>query len=265
MQALITWFNDPLVQSVVISPFVGAVLGILFAGLNNVPPSNAPVTVQQTIIVFKQTIVVHQNGQSSSSSNDVWAYFFGFALIVVGVTWGYSRYFDEILGYWLSGLFSCTTFILSAGIASAIRHQYSNPEWVWYIFVPVIAVGFGFYLLHLAQLGIIPNAREVAQKHSFLDFYLNALKNEHRMWLLFQIIGVFLGIVAGMAATLRSVYYLALMNQRANGALHAIWHFLARITYFSSRKEGIFLILLASGISYILLSGVAYKFWERGG
>lgn len=265
MQALATWFNDPLVQSVVISPLVGAILGVLFAGLNSAPSSSAPATVQQTTIVFKQTIVVSQGGRRSSSSDDAWGYLFAFVAVVAGITWGYSRYAEEILGYWLSGLFSCTAFILSAGVASAMRGQFSSSEWAWYIFAPIIAVSFSFYLLHLAQLGIVPGAREAAQRHGFFDFYFNTLKEEHRMWLLLQIVGVFLGVVAAIAATLRSVHYLALMNQRANGGLPAVWYFLARITYFSARTGSIFLLLFAAGISYLMLSGDAYEFWRNKG
>lgn len=265
MQALATWFNDPLVQSVVISPLVGAILGVLFAGLNSVPASNAPTTVQQTTIIFKQTIVVNQSGQRSSASDDAWSYLFALVAVVAGITWGYSRYAEEILGYWSSGLFSCTAFIISAGAASAMRGQYSSSGWAWYIFTPIIAVGFSFYLLHLAQLGIVPGAREAAQRHGFFVFYFKGLEKEHRMWLLFQIVGVFFGVLTAIAATLRSAHYLALMNQRANGGLPAVWHFLARITYFSARTGGVFFLLFAAGISYLMLSGDAYEFWRNKG
>jgi hypothetical protein len=91
------------------------------------------------------------------------------------------------------------------------------------------------------------------------------LKEEHRIWLLLQIVGVVLGAVAAIAATLRSVHYLALMNQRANGGLPALWHFLARITYFSARTEGIFLMLFAAGFSSLMLSGDAYELWRNKG
>lgn len=265
MQALVTWFNDPLVQSVVISPLVGAILGVLFAGLNSSPPSTVPATVQQTVVIFKQTIVVKQKGTQSNSSDDAWVYLFALVAVVAGITWGYSRYTDEILAYWLSGLFSCTAFILSAGAASAIRGQYSSSEWGWYIFTPILAAGFSFYLLHLAQMGIIPGAREAAQRYGFFDFYFKALKEEHRMWLLLQIAGVFLGVVATIAATLRSVHYLSLMNQRTNGGLPSVWHFLARLTLFSAHTGGIFLLLFAAGTSYFMLSGDAYEFWRNKG
>ena len=44
--AFVTWVNNPLVQSAVISPLVGAILGLLFGGFNNTPSPAAPVTVQ---------------------------------------------------------------------------------------------------------------------------------------------------------------------------------------------------------------------------
>ncbi|HXU92488.1 MAG TPA: hypothetical protein VFP33_02405 [Gallionella sp.] len=263
MQSLVTWFNDPLVQSVVISPLVGAILGVLFAGLNSPPSSAAPATVQQTVVVFKQTVIVNQRKGKPTSSDDGWVYLFALVAVVAGITWGYSRYANEILEYWLSGLFSCTAFIFSAGAASAIRGQYNNSEWVWYIFAPVMAASFSFYLIHLAQMAIVPGAREAAQSHGFIDFYFRVLKDEHRTWLLFQVVGVFLGVVATIAATLRSVHYLALMNQRANGGLSSLWYFLTRMTLFSARTEGIFLLVFAAGISYFLLSGDAYEFFRN--
>lgn len=152
MEALIAWFNDPIVQSVIISPLVGAILGLLFAGLNSPPSAAAPVTVQQTIIIFKQTIIVKESGGNSTLANDGLVYLFAFIAVVAGITWGYSRYANEILNYWLSGLFSCTAFILSAGVASVIRGQYNNSEWGWYIFAPIVGVSFSFYLVHIGQL-----------------------------------------------------------------------------------------------------------------
>lgn len=264
MDALVVWFNDPLVQSVIISPLVGAILGVLFAGLNSPPSAAAPVTVQQTVVIFKQTIVVKQSG-ARATSDDGWAYLFAFMAIVAGVTWGYSMYANEILSYWLSGLFSCATFIFSAGAASAVRGQYNDSEWGWYIFTPIVAAFFSFYLVHLAQQAIVPGAREAAQSHGFIDFYFNVLKEQHRAWLLCQIAGVFLGVVATIAATLRSVHYLALMNQRASGALTSVWHLLARATLFSARTEGVFLLLFTAGLSYFMLSGDAYALWQHKG
>ncbi|AYH43792.1 hypothetical protein [Azoarcus sp. DN11] len=265
MQSLFAWFNDPIVQSVIISPLVGAILGVLFAGLNSPPSSAAPATVQQTVVIFKQTIIVKQSGGRSSSDDDGWVYLFAFFAVTAGITWGYSKYANEILSYWLIGLFSCSAFILSAGAASAMRGQYSNSEWAWYIFAPIVAAGFSFYLAHLAQVAIIPGAREAAFRYGFIDFYFKALKDEHRMWLLFQIAGVFLGIFATIAAALRSIHYLALMNQRANGGLSSVWRFITRATLFSARTEGVVLLLFAAVISYFMLSGGAYELWQNKG
>lgn len=238
---------------------------MLFAGLNKSPPAAAPATVQQTVIVFKQTIVVKQSRGSASSSDDGMA-LFGAAFIVMAlVIWGYSRYAHDILYYWTSGVLSCTAFILAAGLASAIRGQYSSAEWVWYIFTPLIAMSVSFYLIQLAQEGIITWAREAAFRYGIIDYYFDVLKDEQRIWILSQLFGVVMGIGATLAATLRSLHYLALMNQRASGTLSSLWFALARYTRFSARASGVVLLIMLLGAAYFMLSGQAYELWMRRG
>jgi len=219
--------------------------------------------VQQTVVIFRQTIIVNQANGNSASREDGWTYLIALAALIAGITWGYSRYSTEILGYWLNGLFSSAAFIVSACIASAIRGQYSSSEWAWYIFAPVLFVVFSFYLIYLAQIGIIPNAREVAQLNGFIDYYFKVLQDEHRTWLLLQIGGVFLGILATLTAASRSVHYLALMNQRTTGSLASFWHSLARITLFSGRRGGIIFLLVLTAASYLMLSGSVYEFVRK--
>ena len=265
MDAFVTWVNNPLVQSAVISPLVGAILGLLFGGFNNSPPPAAPVTVQQTVITFRQTVVVNQGRGTSSSSDDVWAYLGALFLVVAVVIWGYSRYASDILHYWLSGVFSCTAFILAAGLASAIRGQYNSAEWGWYIFTPLVAVGASIYLTELAQAGIIAGAREAAFRYGIIDYYFDVLDDEHRIWILSQLFGVVMGIGATLAAALRSLHYLALMNQRASGTLSSLWFALARYTRFSARISGVVLLIMLLGAAYFMLSGQAYELWMRRG
>ncbi|POD93048.1 hypothetical protein BV924_18095 [Pectobacterium odoriferum] len=261
MDAFMAWVNNPLVQSAVISPLIGAILGVLFAGLNKSPPPTAPATVQQTVIVFKQTIVVKQSRGSASSSNDGMA-LLGAAFIVTAlVIWGYSRYAHDILYYWTSGAFSCTAFILAAGLASAIRGQYSSAEWVWYIFTPLIAMGASFYLIQLAQEGIITGAREATFRYGIIDYYWRVLNDEQRIWILCQLFGVALGIGATFAATLRSLHYLALMNQRTTGALSSLWFALARFTRFSAQASGVVLLIVLLGAAYFMLAGQVHELW----
>ena len=265
MDAFIAWINNPLVQSAVISPLNGAILGLLFGGFNNSPPPAAPVTVQQTVITFRQTVVVNQSRGTSSSSDDVWAYLGALFLVVAVVIWGYSRYASDILHYWLSGVFSCTAFILAAGLASAIRGQYNSAEWGWYIFTPLVAVGASIYLTELAQAGIIAGAREAAFRYGIIDYYFDVLDDEHRIWILSQLFGVVMGIGATLAAALRSLHYLALMNQRASGTLSSVWFSLARYTRFSARASGVVLLIMLLGAAYFMLSGQAYELWMRRG
>ncbi|WP_437880983.1 hypothetical protein [Pseudomonas sp. LRF_L74] len=265
MDAFVTWVNNPLVQSAVISPLVSVILGLLFAGFNHSPSPAAPATVQQTVVIFRQTVVVNKNRGTSSSSGDVWGYVGAVFMVVAVVIWGYSRYASDILHYWLNGVFSCTAFILAAGFASAIRGQYNSAEWGWYIFTPLVAVGASIYLTELAQAGIIAGAREAAFRYGIIDYYFEVLKNEHRIWILSQLFGVVMGIGATFVAALRSLHYLALMNQRTSGALSSFWFGLARYTRFSAQISGVVLLIILLGAAYFMLSGHAYDLWLRRG
>lgn len=259
LQSLTSWLQEPLVQSLILSPLIGALLGVLFSGANNAPSSATPVTVQQNVIIFQQSITV--NHGKPDSTNDVPAFLGLCFIIIASVTWFYSRYSDDVLRYWVGSLFTCISFILSAGVVSFLRGQYTSHDWFWHIFTPLVGTAFSFYLITLAKNSIIPNLNEVAEQHKFIEFYLNVLKNEHRMWLLTQIIGVFFGIALTIISTFRSLHYLALMNQRVTSNFRYIWHFLARISLFSAHKGGIVMMILTSGFSYFLLSGRAYDLW----
>ncbi|HCM5829493.1 hypothetical protein [Klebsiella pneumoniae] len=263
MDVFLAWVNNPLVQSAVISPLIGAILGGLFTGLNNAPPVAAPATVQQTMIIFKQTIVVNQGRASSHSSDDVWAYVIAVFIVMVAVIWGYSRYAHDILYYWSGGVLSGTAFILAAGLTSALRGQYSSVGWVWYIFTPLIAMGALFYLIQLAQAGIVSGAREAAFRYGIIDYYFDVLNDEQRVWILSQLSGVVMGVGATCVATTRSLHYLALMNQRATGSLSSFWFALARFTRFSAQAGGLVMLIMLFGAAYFMLAGNAYGLWMR--
>ncbi|HAT1685321.1 TPA: hypothetical protein I8Y21_006174 [Klebsiella oxytoca] len=256
------WINSPLIQSVIISPLVGAVLGCLFSAFTSPVSASAPVTVEQTKIIFVQKIIIQQRGGYKREDNPL-AYVFGLVFMVAGILWGYSRYVNDILYYWATGLLSSGTFILSAGIVSAIRGQFHSPEWGWYIFTPLIAVAVAFWLIQFAVAGIIPGMREVALRHNVLDFYFNVLKDTHRGWLMMQVSGVLLGIIATLIAVLRSVYYFALMSQRAGGALFIFWRLCAWHTRYVAGTGGLLLLVFCLGASYIMLDGYAYLLWQN--
>ncbi|EKY3918169.1 hypothetical protein ACRRQX_000208 [Yersinia enterocolitica] len=261
MDAFMTWVNNPLIQSAVISPLIGAILGMLFAGLNQSPPAAAPATVQQAMIVFKQTIVVKQSRGTVSSSNDGLALFGAVFIVMAVVIWGYSRYVHDVLHYWDSVVLSCTAFILAAGLASAMRGQFSSVEWVWYIFTPLIAMGASLYLIQLAQAGIISGAREATFFYGIIDYYWRVLNDSQRIWILCQLSGVAMGIGATFVATMRSLHYLALMNQRATGALSSLWFSLARFTRFSAQSRGLVLLIILLGAGYFMLAGQVHDLW----
>ena len=44
-----------------------------------------------------------------------------------------------------------------------------------------------------------------------------------------------------------------------------MWHFLARVTFFSAGTGGIFLLVVAVGAAYFVLSGNAYELLQNKG
>lgn len=256
------WVNNSLIQGAVISPLIGAVLGILFSSFTAPVPASSPVTVEQTKIVFVQKIIIQRRGRYRGKDNPL-GYIFVLLFVVAWIIWGYSRYVDYILYYWATSLLSCGAFILCAGVVSIIRGQFHSPEWGWYIFTPLIAVGVAFWLIQIAVAGIIPGIREFALQHDFLNFYFNVLKNMHRYWLITQVFGVLLGIIATLIAVLRSVYYFALMSQRGEGALLFFWQFCAWHTRYVAGTSGILLLFFCLIGSYVMLDGYAYRFLQN--
>lgn len=266
MEAFASWYNDPLVQSAVMSPLVGAMLGVLLAGFNAAPSPAAPATVKQTVIFFERSLAVDRLGERSGSPGDGrgWVCLAALAAVLAFITWGYSAYSSEIIACWQEGLFACTAFILCAGAVSAIRGQYSSAGWIWHIFAPILIVGCSFHLAELARTATVAGASEPPGARGFPEFYVEILEDEQRTWLLFQVAGILLGVYAALTATLRSLHYLALMNQRMGGGLSVLWRLLARITLPCARAGHIVLLLLAVGLSYFALSGSACEWWQNG-
>jgi len=261
LDAFLAWINNSLVQSAIISPLVSVILGLLLGGFNNTPSHSAPGTVQQTVVIFRQTIIVQSRG-TSSSSGDGWAYLAAACIVTVVVIWGYSRYANDILHYWFNGTLSCAVFIFVAGLTSVIRSD-NRMEWSRYIFMPLLAVGASFYLIKLSQEGIIAGAREATYRHGVISYYFKVLEHNQQIWILCQILGVLMGMGTTLAAALRSLHYLALMHQRASGVLSSLWFALAWYTRFTAQGRGVWLLIALFGLAYAMLSGHVYEIWMQ--
>ncbi|MCK2167159.1 hypothetical protein [Thalassospira xiamenensis] len=264
MEALVNWINNPLVQSTVISPLIGAILGLLFGASNQPPAPSAPQTVANTVVIFKHQVIV-QRDRSTSSNNEEWVYIVGLFIFGIAFIWGYSRYANYILQYWLTGAFSCISFIIAAGLVSVIRRQSNYAEWSLYIFLPLLAVGLSQYLIELAEDGIIEGAREAAFRYNLFEYFFNVLKDQHRAWILTQLLGVVLGVGGTLVAALRSLHYLALINPRTTQSLSSFWFSLAFFTRFAARVRGVILLVTLLAAAYFMLSGEAYSLWQQHG
>lgn len=260
MSVFVDWLMSPLVQGMLISPLIGAIMGLLLSGGGN--NITGDVTIHQTNIIFRNEIRIKQINQNNSSDD-------GMSLLIIGVIviatllWGYSRYALLLIDIWMKITFFSLSFIFTAGIATYIRNQYLKKEWMIHIFTPFIFGIFSLFLAVLAEKGIIRGAAEATYNSNIFYYFFKVLNEEQKIWLFFQIFGFLTGIVASIGTALVSLFYLSLLNQSVSSRFQQFWFKLAKITsFFSQFKGAVFLIILIF-LSYFFLSGYAFKFYIR--
>lgn len=259
LQAIWFWFNHPLVQSVLISPLVGAIFGVILAGLNSPSSTTSAISVQQTIVIQNRTTIVQHGHRNSSTGDDGFAFIIGAIFIIVVVVGGYSAYSNEILQIVLEIVLGCLSFVLSSALVSVLMKHYQSDEWLVQILCPLFSLLFCLRLVYLAHYGLIPGAREYAQANGFLPFYFRILTLEQRHWITFQVVGVILLSLLALVSSCGSLHYLALMNARGSNRLTAIWTFVIQVTNFASGWRGTVLCVMLAALSFITLSGIAYS------
>lgn len=260
MNSVIDWLTNPLIQSMVISPLIGAIIGLLLSGGGN--SITGDVSIHQSTINFINEIRVEKANQNNGSVDGI-SLLILCAFIIATVLWGYSRYAVTIIDIWINVTFFSLSFILSAGIATYIRNQFLNNEWIIHIFAPFLFGVFSLYLTMLAKKGIILGAAEATYKVNIVDYYFKVLNEEQKIWLIFQIFGVLSGAISSIGVSLVSLFYLSLLNQAIPGRFQTIWFRLARYTSFFSQFKGAIFLLVMILLSYLFLSGEAYKFYIR--
>ncbi|RZO83767.1 MAG: hypothetical protein EVA65_13425 [Oceanococcus sp.] len=262
MSVLAEWFHNSLVQSMLLSPLVGAILGILFSGLNSSPKPSERLPTRVTMTTIRNKGVHHHYGRQSNSQDDAIAYIALVFGVVAAVVWGYSRYVDQILVGWTQIQLTCGSFIVAAGTASAMKKHFTQPEWWWHIALPLALVVSTAHLSALAHHGaaLVAHTHSLAWSMGWFDYYLNGLSEDERMWILLQAFGVFMGIIATITAATRGIHYLALMNQRSDSPVHRFWFSLSRASAFSGGTTGIAALALTNATSYFALSGKAFQY-----
>lgn len=258
-EILWAWFNDSLVQSTIISPLIGALFGVLLSGLNAPSASSSGIHVHHTTVINRSTTVINRDSRSSPSGDDGWTYPIVLLLLGAAVVWGYSAYSSELLRLVLSIVLASLAFVTTAALISLVQRYPRNMAWYLHIAIPVACLCFCVYLVHLAHQGIIPNAREIAQRMGVIPFYTQALQQQHRDWILFQAVGVGLLVVAAIVSACGSLYYLAVINAAPGGRLRGVWTGLASLTNFMSGWWGATVCVALTGLAFVCVSGYAYS------
>lgn len=262
MDTLSDWFNNTLVQSDIISPLIGAVLGVVFAGFSSAPQGQgrAP-SVHTTTIIYK-TIYIHHGNKTSGGPDDIWPYLIACGMVLVLTIWGYSCYSAVILGLWSKLLFTCLSFALAIAVISLLKGQFSSWDWAGYVGIPLAALALCLYFISLAQQYLIPGASEAARSYGIRhawDYY-NVLSHDQANWIVFQLVGVMAGVLCTLASAIRAIHYLALMNQRAENFLDPFWRLLVRMTLPASKTSSMIGLLILMAFSWFSLSGYLFHF-----
>ena len=263
LDAVTKLLNDPFWQSMLFSPVIGALFGVLFSGMNSAPPSHQQISIQQTRQVFVKTIHHHHyHGGGKSGPDDGMAILFAIIAVCAIIVYGYAAYSTEMLRYltlaWLFGL----AFVVATTLGSAWKGHFTSPEWVFHALAPVVVLFASGLLIDDAYAQVIPGAREVAhQAGNPFTFFFKHLNDAQRIWMLYQLLGLLLLAATVIGATLSSLYYLALMNQRSASGVAGFWRILTRLTQAARGWPGLLLIIGSLVLAYLAVEGNLYAWW----
>lgn len=246
-------FYNSEMQSFVFSPLMGVIFAALFTGLTAKPSTQAPRTVVETRKIYIERRYSHSKKSSNSDGNEVFA--LGFLLLFV--LWKYVQMAPIIHGYIETGLVTMLSFCLSGFVVSTLRGQYTSHEWLQRILIPTFTLAACFPLFSMAKEAITPDLIELANNSNVIQFYTNDISEYGRYFLIFQVFGVCTLILLATLSTFTFIHYLALMNQRENGALHGFWVWLTSATSRLSGNGAYVLLIILLITTIILLSGQA--------
>ena len=248
------WINNPLIQSLLLSPLIGVVFGAVFSGFNRSPVKNAPITIKETAREYIKIICVEKE-QKKALKNDPLTIFTGIMTCVVFLSWKYVAHSETILAYLLIFILTMISFCITTILISLLKGHFNSKDWWFYTVFPFLLLIFCVYLLSLAWNAIDPKIIEIAQKNTAIDFYIQKLTSHGQLHVITQLIGVTLLFIIAILSSLIELYYLALMNQRGQGFFTRFWMLILQLTSkFSGRDTLIGSALLSIG-SFLLLKG----------
>ncbi|MGU5762038.1 hypothetical protein [Aeromonas hydrophila] len=249
MDVIISAFNDPIFQSMVIGPIMGIVFGAIFSGLTEKPQSTTPVTVVQT----KNIYVTHVKSSSTNTQSDEglgMLFLLGFGFIV----WKYAIYVNQIHYYMSFALLFAITFSMTSILMAFLKGQITSRDWIFHLISPSVLLCGCLYLFNLAHSSFDPEISKLASEYSLWSFYFKALSDYGRYFVLMHVLGVGILFVVVLFIFLSQLHIISLMNQRSYGIMQPLWLKLTGLTYSFSGKGWLIFSLVLLAISYILIN-----------
>jgi hypothetical protein len=142
MDIFSNWFNNALVQSMLISPLMGIFFAALLSGLDRSPSENAPVTVIETINVYKEQISCNVGETRRSTSDDPIIIAIAATLGLMFLAWNYVVYSGLIINYLLLFIFTALSFSGTTIVISIFKGHFNNKSWWRYIATPFFYYAF---------------------------------------------------------------------------------------------------------------------------
>lgn len=247
------WLNNSFTHSLLLSPLMGVLFGVLFAGLTKSFDTQSPATIVRTREVYRERMIYKNNHQSNSTSDDggvLVALAFGLVILI----WQYAVWASQIHLYLLFLIYGVFSFSITTTLISIIKGQFTSQEWWVYITFPLMFLAFSMYLLNQATVRFDSNLSQLASDTGWYKFYFKTLTDYGRSFMITHVAGVATLCLLVLVTTLIELHYLSLMNQRASGFMQGFWSAMVRLTgMFSGAKGFIFSTFLAL-TSFLLIN-----------
>ncbi|WP_456267999.1 hypothetical protein M1D97_12205 [Kushneria sp. AK178] len=257
------WLRDSLIQSLLLSPLMGLVFGTIFSGLTVGNREVGKTSVRETIIIIKERITIRDGGgrKGGASNDDPMVLLFFLLVVTVFSIYLYAVYAKSIIEYASIAALNVIAFGFSVLIVSAIKGRLNSGEWIAYTFIPIVFVSCSLLLLHRADLGILPGAKEAAESAGAYRFYFDVLDDEQRYWVIAQLFGLLGTIVFLFFSIVLVVHNIAALQVIYNGFMQPFWQSVFLFTNaFSGRFAWVFLSVLGV-VTYFSLDGTVYQYF----
>ncbi|KEQ11261.1 hypothetical protein GZ77_26265 [Endozoicomonas montiporae] len=243
-----------MIQGLVLSPLIGALLGVLFSGLSSSPSQTVPVTIIKTREVYREKVIKEYSGERpkrQSDNDDGLGWLCLLCLGALFILWKYAIHAEQIQYYIGSSILTILSFSVVTMMISYFKGHFTSQEWWLYTVAPVGILMACVYVLNLAKNSFDSRITEVAMNNSFMGFYLEDLSDYGKVYMLVHVFGVVFLVIVVALTGLSLLFYLSLMNQRSYSSIQRFWRWMARITSFFSGSGWLVLAIICLVLSYL--------------